>query len=559
MAARLLGFLAMAWAVDAALLVTQATAVGLALARVVDGVPVQDTFTPVVVFLVGGAARMALSALRDAAAATVGARTRGRLRSDGFAHALRCGTAAGHTGDLSTTLGHGLDAVAPWFSGFLPALVGAAVAPAMLIVWMLAVDVPSGVAVALTVPLIPVFMVLIGLRAEAWAGSQWATLERLSGHVVELLRGLPTLWLLRREPSQEQAMATLGAHLRRTTVAGLRVAFLSAFVLELVAMLGTAIVAVTIGLRLVTDSLDLATGFAVLILTPEVYARLRDVGVRYHASREGSLAVAGVLDLLDTVPDPTVGGTRPAPARAVIRVRRGEVVAADREPALVDADLDVEPARLTVLVGASGSGKTTLARVVAGLQRLDRGSVTVAGVDLADIDADTWRRQVAWVPAWPVVMTGTVRDNLLIGSAEAISYEHLWAVLTEVAADEWVRSLPEGLDTAIGPSHRDVSGGERARLGLARALLRSPRLLVADEPLAHLDLATAAVVEATLRGLVDTGTTVLVVSHDLGVALRADRVALLVDGRVVESGDPARLATQPSLFAAHLSAAEVAA
>jgi ABC-type transport system involved in cytochrome bd biosynthesis fused ATPase/permease subunit len=354
-------------------------------------------------------------------------------------------------------------------------------------------------------------------------------------------------------------MATLGAHLRRTTVSGLRVAFLSAFVLELVAMLGTAIVAVTIGLRLVTGSLDLATGFAVLIVTPEVYARLREVGVRYHASREGSLAVARVLDLLDTVPDPAVGGTRPAPARAVIRVRGAEVVADGREPALVDADLDVEPSRLTVLVGASGSGKTTLARVVAGLQRLGRGSVKVAGVDLLDVDPDSWRRQVAWVPAWPVAMTGTVRENLLIGSVEAIPDEHVWDVLTDVAADEWVRSLPDGLDTAIGPGHRDVSGGERARLGLARALLRSPRLLVIDEPLAHLDPATAAVVEVTLRGLVDTGTTVLVVSHDLGVALRADHVALLVDGRVVESGDPVRLATQPSLFAAHLAAAEVAA
>lgn len=555
---RLLAGLALAWAADTALLVAQAVLVGRAVAALVRGAPLAAVAGTLAAVAVAGVLRALVAAGRDAGAATVGARARARLRADASTHALRCGRAAGPGGEVATALGHGFDALAPWFSGFVPALVGAVVVPPALVVWMLVVDVPSGLVVALTVPLVPLFMVLVGLRAAAWEEGQWATLERLSGHVVELLRGLPMLWLLRREHPQEQVLATVGGHLRRTTLAGLRVAFLSAFVLELVAMLGTAIVAVTIGLRLVSGGMDLAVGFAVLLVAPEVYGRLRDVGVRHHASRQGSLAATRVLDLLEVEPRPAVDGTRPAPdpGGVGLAVRGGIVEAAGRERALDGIDVDVPAGRLTAVVGASGAGKTTLARVLVGVQPLDGGHVTVGDVDLAALDPAGWRARAAWVPDWPTVVAGTLRDNLLLGDTE-VADARVWAALVDVGGQAWVAGLPDGLGTHVGPGARDVSGGERARLGLARALLRGPRLLVVDEPTAHLDPSTAAVVEASLHAVRDGGATVVVVTHEPDLAARADHVVLLADGRLVEAGIPDDLLRRGGGFAQQAAVAAV--
>lgn len=555
----LLAGLVVAHGLDTALLVVQATLVGRAVADLAGGAAVAEVAGALAGVVLAGVGRALVVAGRDAGAVTAGARARAHLRSAGIAHALRCGRAAGPSGEVATTVGHGVDALGPWFAGFLPALVGAVVVPPALVVWMLVVDVPSGLVVALTVPLVPVFMVLVGMRARAWAEGQWATLERLSGHVVELLRGLPTLWLLRRERPQEQVLSTVGGHLRRTTLAGLRVAFLSAFVLELVAMLGTALVAVTIGLRLVGGGLDLAVGLAVLLVTPEVYARLRDVGIRYHASREGSLAAARLLDLLEVAPHPAVDGHRPVPdpARVDVVVHDGRVGADGREPALDGVDVTVPAGRLTAVVGASGAGKTTLVRVVAGVQPLDRGVVTVGGVDLASLDPAAWRARVAWVPAWPTVVAGSLRDNLTLGTTDAVPEAQVRAALARVDGDRWVAGLPAGLDTRVGPGARDVSGGERTRLGLARALLRAPRLLVVDEPTAHLDAATAATVEATLRAVRRDGATVVMVTHDLDLALRADHVVLLAHGRVQEAGAPTDLSRDGGTLAGQAAAAGV--
>ncbi len=529
----LLAALGLAWAAEAALLVVQAVAAGRALAGLADGAAVATVGGPLAVFAAAGLARVALGAGREAGAATVGARARAQLRGEALRHTLAAGGAGRHSGETALALGHGFDALDAWFAGFVPALVGAAVVPPALVVWMLVADPTSGVVVALTVPLVPAFMVLVGLRARVWAEGQFATLERLSSHVVELLRGLPMLWMLRRERPQEEVLARLGDHLRTTTMAGLRVAFLSAFVLELVAMLGTAVVAVTIGLRLVHGDLPLATGFALLLVTPEVYARLRDVGVRYHASREGSLAAGRVLDLLDASPATAVAGRRPAPdpAHVDVVVHGVTVVAAGREPALVDADLVVPAGRLVVLVGPSGAGKTTLARVVAGIQAPDHGHVTVGDVALVDVDPTSWRRRVAWVPAWPAVPAGTLRDAVTLGGPAHDDAE-VRAALAGVGLSAWVQALPRGLDTGVGPGVREASGGERARLGLARALLRTPGLLVVDEPTAHLDGRSAAAVHAALVAARDRGITVVAASHDPALVACADRVAQVAGGHV---------------------------
>ena len=528
--------LGVAWAGEAVLLVVQAVAAGRALAALVVGAGLAEVGGPLLVLGAAGVGRAILGAGREAGAATVGARARARLRGEAVRHVLASGGAGRHSGETALALGHGFDALDAWFAGFLPALVGAVVVPPALVVWMLVADATSGLVVALTVPLVPAFMVLVGLRARVWAEGQFATLERLSSHVVELLRGLPMLWLLRRERPQEQVLERLGAHLRTTTMAGLRVAFLSAFVLELVAMLGTAVVAVTIGLRLVHGDLPLALGFALLLVTPEVYARLRDVGVRFHASREGSLAAGRVLDLLEAPGDPAVAGERPVPdpARVDVVVHRATVATPGREPALVDVDLVVPAGTLVALAGSSGAGKTTLARLVAGLAAPDRGHVTVGGVDLADVDVTTWRRRVAWVPAWPVVPAGTLRYAVTLGGA-AHGDEVVRAAMSRVGLSTWVDTLPRGLATGVGPGVREVSGGERARLGLARALLRAPGLLVVDEPTAHLDPTTGAMVRDVLVTARDHGTTVVVATHDPALLAVADHVVELVDGRVREA------------------------
>jgi ATP-binding cassette subfamily C protein CydD len=354
-------------------------------------------------------------------------------------------------------------------------------------------------------------------------------MQRLGSQVLDLLAGLATLRALGRERGPAARVRELGDAHRAATMGTLRIAFLSGMVLELLTTLSVALVAVGIGLRLVAGDLDLVTGLAVLVLTPEVYLPLRQVGAQFHASADGVAAAEQVFTVLDT-PAPAAGAvTAPDLRTATVRLRGVSVRAPGRE---VDApaglDLDLPPGRVVALTGPSGAGKTTTIAVVLGLLRPDAGSVTIddplrGTVELADVDLDTLWRQVVWLPQRPVLEPGTLAE-VVTGAADGTGDAARDAAAALTGLDRVVAGLPGGWDTPLGRSGIGLSVGQRQRIALTRALLSPAPLVVLDEPTAHLDAAGERVVLETVRALRDAGRTVLLAAHRASLIALADDI-----------------------------------
>ena len=529
----------------AALLVVQA----VALARVVTQVFLGDAGLADVrgdlLVLVGAfAGRAVLSWTSDVVAQRAAARAKSQLRTRVLRHLLALGPpslAEESTGELTATLTSGIDALDGYFGGYLPQLAIALVVPPVVLGWSIAADRTSAIVLAVTLPLIPVFMILIGMAADARTRRQWDALQRLSSHFLDVLDGLPTLRVHNRARVQTRTIRAVTDELRSATMGTLRIAFLSALVLELLAMLGVATVAVFIGLRLVAGRLAFEPAFAVLLLAPEAYLPLRRVGAQFHASREGMAAAERLFEILDR-PLPAAG-VLPAPDLARVPVQLSDVTVTypDRQVHALDrVSLQLSPGEHVAIVGPSGAGKTTLASVLLGFRRVDGGTVEAAGVALDQVSPDAWRRQVAWVPQRVSLVRGSLRDNLRLGAPDA-GDEAVLAAALQVNLADWVAELPAGLDTLVGPGGRTVSAGQRRRIGIARALLRDAPLLILDEPTADLDVDSEVMVRRTLAGLAGRRT-VVVLTHRLALADDAARVVVLEHGCVVEDGAPDRLA-----------------
>jgi thiol reductant ABC exporter CydD subunit len=462
---------------------------------------------------------------QEVAAHRAAAAVKSQLRARLLAHVMRLGPGWLHrerAGEVATLAGRGLDALDAYFARYLPQLILAALVPATVLAWVLPADLVAALTIVLTLPLIPLFMALVGRTTERLNRRQFAALARLGHHLLELIAGLPTLKVFGRARAQARAIAELTDEQRALTMRTLRLAFLSSLVLELLATLSVALVAVGIGLRVVGGGLDLRTALVVLILAPEAYLPLRQLGAQYHASGEGLAAAGRVFEILETAPPPA--GTRPSvPGRCDIVVSDVTVAYPDRRgPALPPTSLRVEPGEVVAVVGPSGCGKTTLVNVLLGFIVPTGGRVTTGGVDLRDVDPDAWRAQIAYVPQRPYLFAGTVRDNIdLRGDATdaAVRAAAGWAQLDD---------LPGGLSTVVGDSGAGLSAGQRQRVALARAFLHGGPLVVLDEPTASLDAATEAEVIGAIRRLVH-GRTVVIVTHRSGPLALADRVVSLGD------------------------------
>ena len=453
-------------------------------------------------------------------------------------------TSAGErSGELATAAVQGVDALEGWFARYLPQVVLSAIIPPAIVVFLLWHDPAAAAILAITVPILIAFMILIGLSARASVRSRWRALALLGAHFADVVRGLPTLRAHVRAGAQADAIEAISDRYRRATMATLRIAFLSALVLELAAMIGTALVAATVGLQLVAGSLGLHAGLAVLILAPELYAPLRAVGQQFHASADGLGAAERIFAFLDepaavAVPAGQAPLRAPDPARAAIELRDVTYAypGAERD-VLRGLSLRIEPGETVAIVGPSGEGKSTLAALLLRLADPTAGAVTCGGVDLRDVEPDAWRTRVAWLPQHPLVVAGSVAENIALGAPDAF-WGDIARACARAGAAQFVAGLPEGLQTRIGDGGRALSAGEAQRIALARALLRDAPLLLLDEPTAHLDAATAAGVDAAIAAAARGRTTLLVV-HRPELAARADRILELRDGRLVELPAPA--------------------
>jgi thiol reductant ABC exporter CydD subunit len=444
------------------------------------------------------------------------------------------------TGELTAAAVQGVDSLEAYFAGYLPALALAAAVPLAVLVWVVGLDLVAAGVLALTIPLLIGFMILVGKGAQARSRSRWRALALLSGHFLDVVRGLETLRAYRRENAQVQTIERVGENYRAETMGTLRIAFLSALVLELCAMIGTALVAATIGIQLDGGRLTLQAGLTVLLLAPELYAPLRAVGQQFHASTDGMAAAERIFAVIDEpsalAPAPATQ-TRPNrhatpdPAREPLRFAAVSLRYPARDTlALRGLDLTLEPGLLTALVGPSGAGKSTVAALAMRLADPTAGAVSCGGVDLRELDADAWRARIAWVPQRTRLFAGTIAENIALADPTA-SHARIAAAATAAGLDELLASLQSGLHTPVGESGRGLSAGQAQRVALARAFLRKASLVVLDEPTAHLDADTAAAVGGAIERLA-AGTTTLLIAHDARVAGRAHRILTLADGRV---------------------------
>ena len=457
------------------------------------------------------------------------------LRQRVLAHAVALGPVllrSDKRSGVSTLVGVGLENLRPYLSRYLPQLLlTAVVTPALLLV-VAVNDLMSALIIAATLPLVPLFMALVGWMTQQAAARRLTSMQRLGAQVIDLLTGLPTLVALGRERGPAARVRALGDAHRRAANSTLRIAFLSSMVLELLTTLSVALVAVAVGLRLLSGSLDFRTALVVLILAPEVYLPLRQVGTQFHASTDGLAAIDQAFTILHR--PLSARGTVPAPdlRTATIEVR-DVAVRHDgrRRPAPDGASLTLRPGTVTALMGPSGCGKSTVAEVVLGLRPLDQGvvsAVDAAGrrTALADIEARSWLDQTAWLGQHPVVVPGTVRDNVTLFSGQVPDAE-LDAAARAAGLSDVLADLPHGWSTWLGDGGLGLSAGQRQRLALTRVLLADAALVVLDEPSAHLDEVTEAVVLDAIRALRDSGRTVLVIAHRQALADVADEVVTL--------------------------------
>ncbi len=493
-------------------------------------------------------ARAALAWAAETAAHRTSARAKRDLRRRLARHILAIGPArlgAEHTGELTLTATRGVDALDAYFARYLPQLVLSALVPLAVLAWVAGTDRISAIILLATLPLVPLFGWLIGVASEAPARRQWRLLGSLAGHFLDVVQGLPTLRLFGRSRDQAEHIARVSEEHRRVTMKTLRVAFLSAFALETIAAVATALVAVSIGLRLVDGRMTLAAGLAVLILTPEAFLPLRQASAQFHASAEGIAAADRIFEILALgappglpaplgappgLPAPVPG---PDPGGEPIRFEGVSLSYDGRaRPALDGLTLAIHPGERVALTGPSGAGKSTVLALLLRFAEPQGGTILVGDTELGAIPAAAWRERVAWVPQRPHLFRGTIDDNVRLARPGA-SVADVRRALELAGASAFVDALPLGPATVLGERGVGLSAGQRQRIAIARAFLRDATLLLLDEPASALDPESEAELSGALRGLM-AGRTVVVVAHTPALAAAADRVVRLVAGRVVQ-------------------------
>lgn len=532
------------------LLIAQAWLLSDAISRVfLQGETLDAVLPRLLALLPVIAGRALLAYAAHAAAGTAAARIKADLRRRLMQHLVALGPTRvrdERSGELTNTLTHGVEALDAYFRDYLPQLALSLLIPLAILFVVFPVDWLTGLILLLTAPLIPLFMALVGKAAGMTARRQFAALSHLSAHFLDVLQGLPTLKQLNRSRAQVDTVRRISEQFRDTTLSVLRVAFLSALVLELLATISVAIVAVEIAIRLIDGNLQFTQALFLLVLAPEFYAPLRTLGAKYHAGAEGKAAAVRIFEILDQpLPPPT--GDAPLPARLDIAFSGvGYTYPGQPMPALHDVTVTLNAGARVALVGATGSGKSTLAALLVRFIQPTTGQITVAGTPLDSIDIAAWREQVAWLPQTPYLFDRSAADNIRLGRPDAPLTDVIRAA-TLAEAHDFITALPQGYDTPVGERGLRLSGGQAQRIAIARAFLRDPALLVLDEATSALDPETETAITRALDRLL-AGRSALIIAHRLSTVANADHILLLDGGAVVQRGTHAELMAVPGPY-----------
>jgi ATP-binding cassette subfamily C protein CydD len=452
------------------------------------------------------------------------------------------------SGELTNTLSDGIEALEAYYARFIPAISLMALVPLSILVFVFPIDWISALVMLGTAPLIPLFMILIGKGAERKNQQQWRQLANMSSHFLDTIQGLTSLKLFNASRREAAVIAKISDEYRQSTLGVLRIAFLSSFTLEFFSTISIAIVAVLVGFRLYWGELDFLYGLFVLLLAPEFYLPLRNMGQHYHARMDAIGAVEGILEILNAPPTttPQRGRSNTICAPFALTFEALSFRYPDGRQALHEVDFSVQAGEQVALVGPSGAGKSTLLNLILGFNQPTHGRILVNQQPLEDIDLAAWRRQIIWLPQRPHLFHGSVADNIRLAKPDA-DMSLVERAATLARADRFVAELPEGYHTLVGEGGRGLSGGEIQRLALARAFLKNTPLVILDEATASLDLESEQQIQQAIAQLAE-GRTLLMVAHRLKTVQRVPRILVLDQGRLVEHGDHKSLLEQQGVY-----------
>ncbi len=533
------------------------------LARMVDDVFLQGAaltdVIPLLALLVGLAlTRFLFTWGSESAGKRLAVQVKTDIRSRLVRHILQLGptyAATERSGELTNTVTAGVEALDAWFSQYLPQVALAVIMPLTILLAVFPNDPLSCIVLLLTAPLIPLFMILIGSAAESLTKKQWTILSRLAAHFLDVIQGLATLKIFGRARDQLRIIARISDDYRKTTMGVLRVAFLSALVLEMLATISVAVIAVEIGIRVMRGHMAFFNAFFILILAPDFYQPLRLLGSRFHAGMEGVAAAERIFAILETPPPQAITSPNTAPIPQTVLKRhlagdfriRFEGVSVrfqdGKRRALEDIDFDIHRGEHIALVGPSGAGKSTIAHLLMRFLEPTTGRIRLNDLPLAAIDAQAWRKHIAWMPQRPYLFNMSIADNIRLARPEAGMKEVVRAAKLAFA-HAFIQNLPAGYNTMVGERGARLSGGQIQRIALARAFLRGAPIVLLDEPTANLDPETEEQIQQALTTLL-VDRTALIIAHRLHTIRSADRILVMQQGRIVEAGTHPQLLAKP--------------
>ncbi len=495
-------------------------------------------------------ARAGLTWGREVTAQQGAIRIKAELRERLFAHLLQLGPSFSkgeRTGELVVTVNEGIERLDAYVSRYLPQIALSVLIPLLIVAAILPLDWLSAILLLITGPVIPLLMFLVGSHAEKRIQAQWTALSRMSAHFLDVVQGLSTLKLFGRSQAEQERIARISNQFRDKTLNVLRSAFLSGAVLEFMTAMAIGVIATTLGVRLLNNGISFQSAFFILLLTPEFYRPLQELGVHHHAGMEGNAAAKRIFALLQTplpvhpvkAPLASIHPVHPAQELTIEFTNVSYTYPGKEHPALDGVSL-VLPARTsTALVGQSGAGKSTLVNLLLRFIDSNEGTIAVNGIPLTELPLELWREHIALVPQRPYLFYGTVRENIRLARPAASNNEIVEAAQL-AGAMEFIDQLPRGFETPIGEQGVRLSAGQAQRLAIARAFLKDAPLLILDEPTSSLDPESERLIRHALERLV-RDRTVLVIAHRYNTIAHAGQVAVLEHGRIVEAGEPGEL------------------